>query len=433
MKNEMIRQTYDVVIVGGGYSGTMVAVHLARAQRGLRVALIDRGRTFGRGVAYGTTDPQHLLNIQADQMGAFPDEVGHFYRWLQTHPENLAAAGIHELRADAYIPRMIFGDYIQELLREARQLPGTLEVIPDEIIDLQRAGENQFALTGRAGRTLQAAHVVLALGNFPPGEAKLKTERPWFMNNPYDRETHAKLAEPGDVLIIGTGLTSLDLLLTLDKTKTTGKIHLLSRRGLFPQPHQKTAPYRPFLDADDLPKTARRLCRRVAEELRRVAAQGIDWRPVVDAMRPFNQAIWTNLNLVERRRFLRHLQPLWDTHRHRCAPEIMAVKNRLEAEGRLICHQGHIQGYKTIGGQVEVTYRPRTAAAVETFRVRQVLSCTGPQSDYRKLNDPLVQRLLARDLLAPDPLRLGASTGDGGLIRNQAGEVIKGLYTLGST
>jgi uncharacterized NAD(P)/FAD-binding protein YdhS len=435
MKNVMMKQ-YDVVIVGGGYSGTMVAVHLANAKRSLRVALIDRGMALGRGVAYGTTDPKHLLNVQADQMGAFPDDIGHFYHWLQEHRIHLAAVGIQELRADAYIPRMVFGDYIQDLLREARELAGAnLEVIKDEIIDLQKTGEQEFELTSRGGRTLKAAQVVLALGNFPPGQARQnkKDERLWYMNDPYAPETHAKLAEPGDVLIIGTGLTSLDLLLTLDKIRQAGKIHLLSRRGLFPQPHKKAAPYPPFLDASHLPTTTRTLCRLVATELRKAAAQGIDWRPVVDAMRPFNQAIWTKLNLIERRRFLRHLQPLWDTHRHRCAPEIMEVKNRLEMEGRLICHQGHIQGYETIGEDVEVTYRPRGTMEVKTFRVRHVLSCTGPQSDYRKLNDTLVQKLLTHDLLAPDPLRMGASTGEGGIIRNQAGEVIEGLYTLGST
>jgi uncharacterized membrane protein YidH (DUF202 family) len=111
----------------------------------------------------------------------------------------------------------------------------------------------------------------------------------------------------------------------------------------------------------------------------------------------------------------------------------MAVKNRLAAEGRLICHQGNIQGYAMAGDEVEVTYRPRGTTETKQFRVRQVLSCTGPQSDYRKLNDVLVQRLLARDLLAPDPLRMGANTAEGGRIRNQAGDVIEGLYTLGST
>jgi len=110
----------------------------------------------------------------------------------------------------------------------------------------------------------------------------------------------------------------------------------------------------------------------------------------------------------------------------------MAVKERLEAEGRLICHQGHIQGYEPMGENVEVSYRPRGTDDVRKFHVRHVLSCTGPQSDYRKLNDPLVQRLIARDLLAPDPLRMGASTAEGGRIRNQTGDIINGLYTLGS-
>jgi uncharacterized NAD(P)/FAD-binding protein YdhS len=434
MKDEFNNQ-YDVVIVGGGYSGTMVAVHLARAQHGLRVAMIDRGRTPGRGVAYGTTDPKHLLNVQADQMGAFPDDVGHFYRWLQAHPENLAAVGIHDLRADAFIPRLVFGDYIQDLLRQARTLPGTLDIIRDEIIDLTECADGQFELTGRGGHILRAHRVVLALGNFPPGETKLNGpgERMWFMNNPYAKEAHARLAEPGDVLIIGTGLTSLDLLLTLDKIKVEGKIHLLSRRGLFPQPHKKAAPYPAFLDPNHLPKTARTLCRRVVRELRQAARRGIDWRPVVDSIRPFNQAIWAGMNATEQRRFLRHLQPLWDTHRHRCAPEIMAVKERLEAEGRLICHQGYVHGYEQMGEEVEATYRPRGTAETGKLHVHYVLSCTGPQADYRKLNDPLVKRLLARDLLAPDPLRMGASTAEGGQIRNQAGNIINGLYTLGST
>ncbi|HWY29103.1 MAG TPA: FAD-dependent oxidoreductase [Candidatus Acidoferrum sp.] len=428
--NETINE-YDVVIVGGGYSGTMVAVHLARAQRGLRVALIERAKTPGRGVAYGTTDPKHLLNVRADQMGAFPDDVGHFYRWLQRHPQNLAAAGIHDLRSDAFIPRLVFGDYIQDLLRDARALPGTLDLIQDEIIDLQQVKDGRFELTRKSGGKINAAHVVLAVGNFPPGEAG--HNRPWMFNNPYAAEIHQQLAEPGDLLIIGTGLTSLDVLMTLEKTKREGKIHVISRRGLFPQPHKKAEPYPLFLDRHDLPKTTRELFRRVVLEIRQAASRGIDWRPVIDSLRPLHQTIWTQLEVVEQRRFLRHVQGLWDTHRHRCAPEIMATKLRLEAEGRLICHEGHIKDYVPQGEHIEVAYRPRGTDAVEKFHVRRILSCTGPQSDVRKLNDPLVRQLLTRNLLAPDALRMGASTAAGGLIRNQAGEVINGLYTLGST
>jgi uncharacterized NAD(P)/FAD-binding protein YdhS len=430
--NNQLKAAYDVAIVGSGFSGTMVAVNLARAQRGLRVALIDRSKTFARGVAYATADPKHLLNVPADRMGAFPDDIGHFYRWLKAHPANLDAAGIHELRPDSFVPRLVFGDYLQDLLREARALPGTLDIIREEIVDLARCESGSFQLIGKSGSKLEAAQVVLALGNFPPGEAAQNDKGDWFMNNPYGAEVHAKLAEPGDILIIGTGLTSLDLLVTLEKTKREGKIHILSRRGLFPQPHKKAALYPAFLDPDNLPKTARALCRRVARELRHAKAQGIDWRPVLDSLRPLTQAAWENLNPVEQRRFLRHLSALWDTHRHRCAPEIMAVKNRLEAEGRLVCHRGYIKGYAPRGEQVEVTYRPRGTTQEDKFLVRYVLSCTGPQSDYRKLDDPFVQHLLIRDLLAPDPLRLGVYTAEGGCIFNREGQVVSGLYTLGS-
>jgi len=425
---------YDVIIVGGGFSGTMAAVHLARAQCGLRIALVDRGPAAGRGVAYGTTDPKHLLNVPVAEMGAFPDNVRHFYQWLETHPEHLEAAGIRDFRPDSFVPRMVFGDYIQDLLRQARALPGTLDVIQDEVLDVKQMDDGRFELFLKAGRAMKTGHIVLALGNFPPGRPEQNDpgDRDWFLNNPYAADVHAKLAEPGDVLIIGTGLTSLDVLLTLDKTKREGKIHLLSRRGLFPQAHKKSAPYPSFLDDYNLPNTARLLFRRVAREIRRAAAHDVDWRPVLDSMRPFNQAIWANLNVTERRRFLRHVQPIWDTHRHRCAPEVMAVKDRLVAEGRLVCHRGEIQDYHWTRKTVEVACRLRGTNEIKRLCVRYVLSCTGPQADCRKLKDPLVRRLLSRDLLAPDPLKIGVNTGQGGRICNQAGEVIEGLYTLGS-
>jgi uncharacterized NAD(P)/FAD-binding protein YdhS len=436
VKNESEKR-YDVVIVGGGFSGTMVAVHLARAQAGLRIALVDRGPAAGRGVAYGTTDPKHLLNVPAGDMGAFPDDINHFYRWLQSHPQHLAAVGIPEVRPDSFVPRMVFGDYIQDLLRQARSLPGTLDLIQDEVLDIKQMDKGHFEVTPKAGRTLKAAHVVLALGNFPPGGPEqngfdIFSNRDWFLNNPYAADVHAKLAEPGDVLIIGTGLTSLDVLLSLDKIKREGKIHILSRRGLFPEAHKKSTPYPPFLDAYNLPRTAHLLFRRVARELRRAHAHGVDWRPVLDSMRPFNQAIWTHLPLAERLRFLRHVQPIWDTHRHRCVPEVMAVKNRLEAEGRLVCHRGEIQDFHRNWKNVEATFRARGTNEIKKLCVRYVLSCTGPQADYRKLKDPLVRRLLASDLLAPDPMRMGANTAQGGRVCNKAGEVIQGLYTLGS-
>jgi uncharacterized NAD(P)/FAD-binding protein YdhS len=435
MDRENYHGTYDVIIVGAGYSGTLVAVHLARADANLRIALIERGKNAGRGVAYGTTDAKHLLNVRADQMGAFPDDVGHFYRWLQRHQSNLDAAGVTDLRPDAFIPRLVFGDYIQDLLREACERSAGLDLIRDEIVDITRGNDGAFRLLSREGKELRGAQIVLAVGNFPPGDlgTNKASERPWFSNNPYSADTRAELAEPGDILIIGTGLTGLDVLMSLTPIKQEGKIHILSRRGLFPQAHGAIAKtYPAFFDFDRLPKTAGDLLHQVRRQLEIAAAEGIDWRPVIDSIRPFNQAIWQNLGYVEQKRFLRHLRSFWDIHRHRCAPQILAVKERLEAEQRLICHRGQILDFRPVESHVEVTYRPRGTQEKRTIVVRQVLSCTGPQPDYRKLDDPLVRHLLERDLLAPDPLRMGAYTDQEGRVLNQAGEPIHRLYTLGS-
>jgi uncharacterized NAD(P)/FAD-binding protein YdhS len=433
MNRENCRGLYDVVIVGAGFSGTLVAVNLALADANLRIALIERGKSAGRGVAYGTTDPKHLLNVRAAQMGAFPDDIGHFYRWLELHRSNLEAAGVTDLRPDAFIPRLVFGDYIQDLLRKASETAKGLDIIHDEIVDISPRLDSTFQLLTKEGKNLKGAQVVLAMGNFPPGRdlATDKTSE-WFSNNPYSAETHAKLAEPGDILIIGTGLTSLDVLMTLAPIKREGEIHILSRRGLFPQPHGAVAKYPAFFDWDHLPESAADLLRKVRQQTQVAATKGIDWRPVVDSIRPFNQVIWQSLDQVEQKRFLRHLRSFWDSHRHRCAPQVIAVKERLETEKRLICHAGHILNLRPIGDQVEVTYRPRRTQEKRTIQVKRVLSCTGPQPDYRKLDDPLVRHLLAHDLLAPDPLRMGADTDQEGRVRNQAGEPIQRLYTLGS-
>lgn len=284
----MDRESYhglcDVIIVGAGYSGTLVAVYLARAEGNLRIALIERGRSAGRGVAYGTTDPKHLLNVRADQMGAFPDDSGHFYRWLQLHQLNLEVAGVTELRPDAFVPRLVFGEYIEDLLCEECERSQSLDLIHDDIVDITRENDGTFRLLSRQGKQLRGVLVVLAVGNFPPaslGTDKV-SEQPWFSNHPYSAETRAELAEPGDILIIGTGLTSLDVLMSLDPIKQEGKIHILSRLGLFPQAHGAVASYPSFFDFDHLPRTAGELLRRVRRQVQMAAAEGIDWRPVVD-------------------------------------------------------------------------------------------------------------------------------------------------------
>jgi uncharacterized NAD(P)/FAD-binding protein YdhS len=414
--------SYDVAIIGGGFSGTMVAVNLARLSSGkLNIALIDRNPAPALGVAYGTTDPQHLLNVRAGQMDAFAHESEHFLKWLHQQSD------FQHYDASSFVPRMIYGQYLQDILQKTCTQYPNLSVLKLDIRDIKKSQDDVFEFTA-PGVTQQAKSIVLALGNFPPGEKTGDVKA----KNPYAAEVWQRLAEAGDVLIIGTGLTSLDLVTTLARTKKEGVIHLLSRRGLLPRVHIPPNPYPPFIDADHLPTTALGLYRLVKKEIRQANQKNIPWQNVVDAMRPFNQRLWENLDAHEQKRFLRFLRPYWDTHRHRCAPEVMAVYEKLQSEDRIILHRGHIIAQENGPKNIDITWRPSGTSTPETFAVRHVVNCTGSQADIRKLDDTLVQNLLAHDLITPDKLRIGIATSPNYQTLNADNQTVAKLYALGS-
>ena len=109
-----------IAIVGGGFSGTLVATHLLKtASQPLTIKLIERGRQIGKGIAYSTETNCHLLNVSAGNMSAFPHDPGHLLRWLQYNRNELGAFFAEEVNASTFIPRKVYGLYIQSILAEA--------------------------------------------------------------------------------------------------------------------------------------------------------------------------------------------------------------------------------------------------------------------------------------------------------------------------
>jgi uncharacterized NAD(P)/FAD-binding protein YdhS len=427
----------DVAIIGAGFCGSMVAVNLLRAAKSqVDVALIERSGSFARGLAYGTSDHSHLLNVPAAKMGAFPDDHEHFYRWARENPEESKRQGVNEVQPSSFLPRALYGRYLSGLLDQANGQHGSLRRITAEAIDIAPQANGRFRVKLRNTPSLLAQHVVLALGNFPPGDPKLRDQRfhrvDRYLENPWSEETRKILAEPGDILILGSGLTGLDLLLSLAPLKKQGIMHVLSRRGLFPRPHRAVQPAASFLNADSLPQTARAVCRLVRNQVEQAETKGIDWRAVIDSMRPYSQQIWKQWPAEERRRFLRHLKAFWEAHRHRAAPEVLELKTRLEKEGRLQCHRGRIFSINPGKESLAVQFRDSIAHKVRTVRVGYVVNCTGPECNYHKLTDPLVVQLFSRGIIVPDSLFLGLDVGLGGTILNLQGERVTHLYTLGS-
>jgi uncharacterized NAD(P)/FAD-binding protein YdhS len=410
-------ETYDVAIIGGGFSGTMVAVNLSRLSQGrLRIALIEGKSKHGPGLAYGTKDAEHLLNVRAGGMGAFADNPGHFHEWLMRQPGALAAT-----TPDTFMPRLVYGQYLREVLEQARTLQGGIDLLNARITGVEPTG-NSYDLMDASGLVARARKIVLALGNFPPMDQ-------WL--DPYAPGIATRLCGPGDVFLVGTGLTALDMLVTMARDKPSGKIHLLSRSGLFPQVHMPLKAYPVFLDPDQLPRSAFELLTMIRREVRNAAQAGIGWQDVIDTMRPLNQRIWQALPLPEQKRFLKRVRSFWDTHRHRSAPEVMAAKNTLEDQQRLVQHKGSFVSAMVDGERVGVTWQPSHGER-QTIVVECAVACTGPQTDLQKVDDPLIRNLLGQGLILPDPLRLGMDTGPDGEVLGRDGKPTPGLYTIGT-
>jgi uncharacterized NAD(P)/FAD-binding protein YdhS len=214
-------------------------------------------------------------------------------------------------------------------------------------------------------------------------------------------------------LLLGTGLTAIDVLLMLQDRGFEGPVHALSRRGLLPRAH---APASPWADLRLEPADRRSLAaltRAIRREVRRAASVGVDWRCVMDALRPQLRVVWRELPQAERARFVRHARPWWDVHRHRMAPPVAEAVAAALASGAFEVAAGRIEAVEPVGapGQgLRVRWRPRGGGVERELVAQRVVDCRGPEADYARLADPLIRQLLADGLARPDPHRLGLET-----------------------
>jgi uncharacterized NAD(P)/FAD-binding protein YdhS len=397
----------DVAIVGAGFCGTLLAVHLARSGRA--VTLIDRGDRFGPGLAYGAAHPRHLLNTPAGRMSAFADDPDHFTRWARARDPGVTGG--------SFLPRRAYGSYLEGLLEG---LPITC--LSDQVTDLTPHGAG-FHLTLTRG-PLQATRVALAVGNLPPVDppAARHLAPPRYHRDPWTFDPTA-IDPAAAVLLLGSGLTALDLALTLADAGHRGDIHLASRRGLVPQPHRPTTapPQHVPRDLSEWPATARGYLHALRREIH---DSGADWRDTIAALRPHTAALWRRLSLVEQDRFLRHLRAYWDVHRHRAAPETHRAITELRARDQLHVHAATLAAATATADHdaLDITLTPRRASPPRALRVAAILNCTGPATDLA--GDPLLARLHARGLIQRDAHGLGLAT-------DEAGAVSPNLYLTG--
>jgi uncharacterized NAD(P)/FAD-binding protein YdhS len=422
-------EPFTVAVVGAGFSGVMTAVHLLRgaAPRPVRVLMVNRSGAMARGVAYGTNSPAHLLNVPAGKMSAFPDDPGHFVRFAQSVDPAVTPG--------TFVRRSVYGAYLEHLLAGAAAgRPNSLEQVVTEVrgVEPDRAWAT---ITTAEGRRITVDRVVLAVGHYPPahppGFGVGFLASPHYVRDPWARGALESLP-PGPVLLVGTGLTTLDVALDLHGRGVPGAV-AVSRRGLLPRTHDpKVAPPEPAhrppgLDSET---TAAGYARAVRRHIRRIAPSG-DWRQVIDSLRAVTPELWRRLGPVERERFMRHLRPFWEVHRHRASPETGVAIEQLRQSGWLTVCAGRLLAAEARDGKAAVTVVTRGTGERRTFRVGVVINCTGPATDVRTAGDPLLNELFHWGQARPDPLGLGIDVAEDGAVIRANGEPSRVLYYVG--
>ena len=419
----------DVLIIGGGFSGTMLAVHLLR-QTDLSIAVIDRGALPGRGLAYGSPHQFHLLNVPAGEMSAWPDAPDDFLRWARTNHDA-------SLQARSFPPRSIYGAYVAHLLEATLDEFGKdrFQWIRDEARSLHR-GKGRLTVQTDLGTERLARVVVMATGNFPPANPRLPgltASASRYFQFAWDKNVLEDLPTTGSVLLLGSGLTSVDLVMALKSKGFRGVIRVLSHKGLFPRPRRQQRPDEPwplFWD-ETSPRTVRGLVRLIRNQVRAAAAQGINWRAVIDSLRPVTQEIWRSLPIEEQRRFVRHLRAYWDVHRHRVAPEISDLLDDMRSDGLVRLHVGTVTRYSESEQGVEVRYRDRESRTVKTLRVDRVINCSGSETDCRRIDESFITSLVVQGFARPDRLFLGIDVDQHGALIDYRGTPSQQLYAIG--
>ena len=428
-------QRYSIVIIGGGFAGTLTAIKLLdAAAQPLDIAIIERRAELGRGVAYSTSEAVHLVNGPANIFSLHPDDPEHLVRWLADHgaangwqpPENIAASTP---------PRYLFGTYVRdELKRAIADAEGrcTVRHIRSSATSL-RSAPGTVRVTLADGDVIEADEAILALGVFQAGTAAQEARvpaHPAFVANPWDPAALDRLTDGKDILVIGSSLSMVDAVASMEARGYRGRYQVISRRGQLVENRRDAEPARDFLADRPLPATARSLLSIVKAERRAIQRAGQDWQGLPLAIRPYILPLWQKASDRERLRFIRHLRAFWDVTAHRSAPDTHAAVETAIRENRFSHRAARLVELAPDGDRIVATLRSRLGT--ETLKFDGVIDCRGHQlHDWRRIADPFVQSLLASGEVRPHGTGFGIDATADGAVISANGQVHRNISAIG--
>ncbi|AUG40635.1 pyridine nucleotide-disulfide oxidoreductase [Pseudomonas chlororaphis] len=430
----------DVLIVGGGLSGALLAAQLLRLPGRRQVLVIEPRSELGRGEAYSAVELGHTLNGNAARMSVDPDNADDLTQWLSDY---LAAGGWPESEqqpvpvSELFPPRGIFGLYVQQRLAEAQAIGAlqgsTVTHVRAEAVDLQADAEGAW-LTLDDGQRLRGAFAVLATGMFPAARTP-QTESSGLNAaalDPWDVSAMSRLDPQATVLIIGSGLTMVDAVVSLEQAGHRGPIEVFSRHGLLPHVRRQPPAWVDFLAEDPSIRTPRQLLHELRRQCRQALADGVDWQAPLDTVRAHIGRLWSQATDGQRRQFVRHVRPWWESHHHRSPPLSAELVARLHGEGRLRIHAASFKGLEpSADGRLAIGIRRRGETQTSWVVGDALINSSGIEYDWRRVARPLPQQLLARGLIQPGPLALGIRADAGGAVVDARGQVASRLFAMG--
>ena len=421
----------QLTVVGGGFTGVMVAVHAINASRvPLAITIVEPAAELGRGVAYGTRDPAHRINVPSQRMATSAADPEGPTRWL------LAQGAADESSADAeghfYVPRHAYGSYVQDLLRETIAAAGarvTMRHAMGAAASLHRSRDG-WQVVLRCGSRLSADAVALCFGHAAPAlpcpvAAEALTD-PRFVASPWGEGSLGSIGADDTVLIVGTGLTMADTVASLAARRHRGMVTAASRRALLPRPHGAFVNDLDVLHGAPAPQTALGLLVLVREAVDRYAALG--WQPAVDSVRAQLPDLWGALPASEKRKVVRRLLPFWEVHRFRIAPQIAATIADARRRGQLAIVAAGVTGVERTNGRFRVTLR-QAGGRDRQEDYDSVILCTGPRKDLTR--DPLAADLLAQGLARLDDVGSGFAVDDRSCMLDASGAPQHDLFAFG--
>ena len=368
-------------IIGAGFSGTTLAALIHRLSAiPIEIILFEKIGKFGVGAAYQTPHRFHLLNVRASDMSAFEDQPTHFVDWIKNHQK--------QEHDEQFLPRLVYGEYLCDLLKHIQSdSSGHIKItlINHEVIDVI-PHETHLALILKDHTCYDVDKVILATGNDTPSDFSFPVSSDiQCIHNPWDYMAPCDIPKNNDVLIVGTGLSMIDVILTLTHNHHHGKIYAISRHGLLPLPHcddEKSF----LLSKEILPNNLSHLTKFLRSTCQSIEKEDCDWRAVIGALRKHIPSLWYQSTLSDQKRFLRHVLPYWNIHRHRVPRKVQDLLHRLMREKQLHILRGRV--HSVAEGIAKMQYRGKKD--ITHLKVNHLINCMGPSLIMKSSRDAFV-------------------------------------------